>query len=100
MYDSYSTMDLLIADHLSSSSHPHPNPSSPLTPGARPMLSPNPLEGPPREVLDAMQAGVVDYGEWKRLEGREKEEGLKRGKSAEKIVDVGEMLRVAKGEES
>lgn len=89
MYDSYSTIDLLLADFQAAVVSKH------LVGG----LSSNPPPGPPPEISEAKgrsgkQRRVVGYEEWKRIEGVEKEEGEKRGKTAEKFLEVERMLEV------
>lgn len=77
-------MDLLVSDHLSAPSHS----------GAPGPLNPTPLSGPPPELLQGEGKRVVSYDDWKKIEAFERVEGEKRGKRAEKIVDVDQMLGI------
>ena len=46
-------------------------------------------------LLAAQAAPVVDFGGWLRIDAEERRRGAAKGKVRDKLVDVGEMLRVA-----
>jgi adrenodoxin-NADP+ reductase len=50
---------------------------------------------------DLKNRGVrtVSYGDWKRLEAWEEEQGKKKGKPREKVVDLQQALRIIEGKE-
>lgn len=96
MYDSYSTIDLLLADHENT---PLPAPKSTSASSSFGRLNPRPSSGPPPEIAAAKgvrgeDGRVVGYGEWKRIEAAEIAKGKELGKRAEKFVEVQGMLGV------
>ena len=99
MYDSYSTIDLLLADRETS-----PLPALSASTSSKPKasagrLSIDPSPGPPPKITVAKssqgkEGRVVGYGEWRRIEKAEVDKGRQLGKRAEKFVKVEEMLEV------
>ncbi|KAL7417703.1 hypothetical protein BDY24DRAFT_405726 [Mrakia frigida] len=104
MYDSYSTIDLLLSDfHTLAGVLEHtPHSSSSSSSSKHVGLSPTPAPGPPPEIeaakgarKDGSREGrVIGYEEWKRIEEKERVTGEEKGKTAEKFVDVERMLEV------
>lgn len=48
-----------------------------------------------KQILENKNVQVVDWKGWKRIDEFEKENGVKRGKPREKIVDIKQMLEIA-----